>query len=91
MYIREAQKIARQGNGILLENYQASNYVTMSGTLVVSDVCVRKYGPRRARERSTGGQERLVDGSAARAAVGMAQLQKLQPLAFRPLSVSLIA
>jgi len=59
MYIREAQKIARQGNGILLENYQASNYVTMSETLVVSEVCARKYG-RGARERSTGGRERVV-------------------------------
>ena len=90
MYRREAQKIARQGNGILLENYQASHYVTMSGTLVVSEVCARKYGPRKARERSTRGQERLVDGFAADATVGMAELQELQPLAFRPLSVSLI-
>jgi hypothetical protein len=60
IYIREAQKIARQDNGILWEDYQASHDVTMSETLMVSEVYVRKYGPRKAIERSTEGQERVV-------------------------------
>jgi hypothetical protein len=60
MYLCVAQKIAGQDNGILWENYQASHYVTMSETLMVSEVCVRKYGPRKARARSTEGQERVV-------------------------------
>ena len=72
MYLREAHKIARHGNGILLGNYWASNYVTISGALVASEVCARKYGVRRrARVRSTRGRERLVDCSEARAAVGI--------------------
>ena len=41
--------------------------------LVVSEVCAGGYGAERVRARSGSGAERLVDGSAARATVGVAK------------------
>ena len=41
--------------------------------LVVSAICVRRYGAGRARESSTRGEERVVGRPVTRAAVGVAE------------------